>query len=67
MSTYFCDGIKEVTLLNGVARPDLIARTNADIVYHGPAFALLDYDSKGMSAAVAAECWSAPMAFWALC
>jgi hypothetical protein len=42
-------------LNNGVARPDLIARSNADIVYRGPAFALLDYDSKGMSAAVAAE------------
>ena len=38
-----------------MARPDLIARTNANIVYHGPAFALLDYDSKGMPAAVAAE------------
>ena len=42
-------------LVNGVARPDIIARTGANIVYHGPAFALLDYDSKGMPAAVAAE------------
>ena len=42
-------------LVNGVARPDIIARTGANIVYHGPAFALLDYDSKGMPTAVAAE------------
>ena len=44
-------------LINGVARPDLIARTGANIIYHGgqPAFALLDYDSKGMPTAVAAE------------
>ena len=42
-------------LVNGVARPDIIARTGANIVYRGPAFALLDYDSKGMPAAVAAE------------
>ena len=42
-------------LLNGTARPDLIARTGANIVYHGPAFALLDFDTKGMPAAVAAE------------
>ena len=53
-------------LVNGVARPDIIARTGANIVYHGPAFALLDYDSKGMPAAVAAELqraggfWPAP-------
>src|SRR5262249_18451593 len=31
------------------------ARTNANIVYHGPAFALLDYDSKGMPATVRIE------------
>ena len=37
------------------ARPDIIARTSANIVYRGPAFALLDYDSKGMPPAVAAE------------
>ena len=42
-------------LANGVARPDLIARTGANIVYHGPAFALLDFDTKGMPAGVAAE------------
>ena len=42
-------------LVNGAARPDIIARTGANIVYHGPAFALLDYDSKGMPAGVAAE------------
>jgi hypothetical protein len=42
-------------LLNAVARPDTIARTGSNIIYHGPAFALLDYDSKGMPTAVAAE------------
>jgi hypothetical protein len=41
--------------LNGVARSDLIARTGASIRYCGPAFALLDHDSKGMPPAVAAE------------
>ena len=34
-------------LLNGAARPDIIARTGANIVYHGPAFALIDFDTKG--------------------
>jgi hypothetical protein len=42
-------------LVDGVARPHIIARTGSNFVYRGPAFALLDYDSKGMSAAVAAE------------
>jgi hypothetical protein len=42
-------------LLNGAARPDTIARTGSNIIYHGPAYALLDFDSKGMPAAVAAE------------
>ena len=42
-------------LVDGVARPDVIARTGANIVYHGPAFALLDFDTKGMPAGVAAE------------
>jgi hypothetical protein len=44
-------------LINGVMRPDIIARTGANIIYRGgqPAFALLDYDSKGMPAAVEAE------------
>ena len=41
--------------VNGAARPDIIARTGANIVYYGPAFALLDYDSKAMPAGVAAE------------
>ena len=36
-----------------MARPDIIARTGANIIYRGPAFALLDYDSKGMPTAVA--------------
>ena len=34
-------------LVNGVARPDIIARTGANIIYHGPAFALLDYRQQG--------------------
>jgi hypothetical protein len=34
--------------LNGVARDDIIARTAANIVYRGPAFALLDFDTKAM-------------------
>jgi hypothetical protein len=42
-------------LMNGAARPDVIARTGSNIVYQGPALALLDYDTKGMPAAVAAE------------
>jgi DNA polymerase I-like protein with 3'-5' exonuclease and polymerase domains len=42
-------------LVNGLARPNIIARTGANIIYRGPAFALLDYDSKGISTAVAAE------------
>ena len=42
-------------LLNGVARPDLITRTSANIVYGGPAYGLLDFDSKGMPASVTAE------------
>ena len=36
------------TLMNGAARPDIIARTGSNIIHNGPAFALLDYDSKGM-------------------
>jgi hypothetical protein len=35
--------------------PDIIARSSDSIVYHGPAFVLLDYDTKGMPASVAAE------------
>jgi hypothetical protein len=34
--------------LNGDARKDMIARTCRHLVYRGPAFALIDYDSKGM-------------------
>jgi hypothetical protein len=43
--------------LNGGAHPDLIARTVTDIVYRPgqTAFALLDYDTKGMPPEVAAE------------
>ena len=42
-------------LLNGTAQPHLIARIGANIVYQGPAFTLIDFDSKGVPAAVAAE------------
>ena len=42
-------------LANGAARPDVIARTGSNIVYRGPAFALLDFDSKAMPAGAAAE------------
>ena len=48
-------GVATKKTVNGAARPDIIARTGANIVYHGPAFALLDYDSKAMPAGVAAE------------
>jgi DNA polymerase I-like protein with 3'-5' exonuclease and polymerase domains len=41
--------------VNGFARPDIIARTGANILYRGPAFALLDFDTKAMPAVVAAE------------
>ena len=34
--------------LNGDPRKDMIARTGRHLVYRGPAFALIDYDSKGM-------------------
>jgi hypothetical protein len=54
------DQVKVVTkakLLNGVAQPDLIARTSANIIYREgqPAFALLDFDTKGMPPDVVAE------------
>ena len=53
------DQVKVVTKdkLNGVAQPNVIARTAADIHYREqqPAFALLDSDSKGMPPEVAAE------------
>ena len=51
------DKVKVATAkkLNDVARPDIIARTSANIIYQGPAFALLDFDTKGMPPAVAAE------------
>ena len=41
--------------LNGHARPDVIARTGSDILYckGQPAFALLDFDTKGMPHGVA--------------
>src|SRR5262245_61911273 len=58
LSTDLPDRVEVTTkqrLVNGVARPDVIARTGSNIIYHGPAFALLDYDSKGMPTAVAAE------------
>jgi hypothetical protein len=44
-------------LLNGVARPNVIARTADAVTYREgkPAFALIDTDSKGMPAAVKAK------------
>ena len=43
--------------LNGVARPDVIARTGGNIVFRPgqPALALLDFDTKGMPSEVAAQ------------
>ena len=53
------DQVEVVTkkLLNGVAQPDIIARTGDAIVYREgqPAFALLDFDTKGMPPDVAAK------------
>src|SRR5262249_29777490 len=42
-------------VVNGVAQPNIIARTGANITYRGPAFALLDFDSKGMPTSVEAR------------
>ena len=47
-------------LVNGVARPDIIARTGANIVYHGPAFALLDYRQQGHAGRCRGRACSAP-------
>ena len=43
--------------LNGVTQPNIIARSGDDIIYraNNPAFALIDFDSKGMPAKVAAK------------
>ena len=48
---------EHVAQLNGIAPPDIIARTAANIVFEQDreAFALLDYDSKGMPLGVAEE------------
>jgi hypothetical protein len=42
-------------LVNGAPQPDIIARTGSNIIYNGPAYALLDFDTKGMPTAVATE------------
>jgi hypothetical protein len=42
-------------LVNGAGQPHIIARTGDNITYQGSAFALLDYDTKGMPPGVAAE------------
>jgi hypothetical protein len=49
--------VTKAKLLNGVAQSDLIARTKDNIVYREgqPAFALLDFDTKGMPDGVVAE------------
>src|SRR6516162_5297692 len=49
------DKVQVVTKRELNGQPDVIARTGSNIIYHGRAFALLDYDSKGMPTAVAAE------------
>src|SRR6516165_3885499 len=49
------DKVQVVTKRELNGQPDVIARTGTNIVYHGLAFALLDYDSKGMPSTVAAE------------
>jgi hypothetical protein len=41
--------------LNGVVQPNIIARTGGNIVYDGPAFTLLDYDTTAMRADVEAK------------
>jgi hypothetical protein len=50
------DVVTKAKLANGVARPDLIARTGTNIIFRKgePAFALLDFDTKGMPPSVAA-------------
>jgi hypothetical protein len=53
LRTDLLDQVKVVTkaeLLNGIAQPNIIARTGNNIIYRTglPAFALLDYDTKGM-------------------
>jgi predicted P-loop ATPase len=45
----------KASLMNGVAQPNLIARSGEYIVYDGPALTLIDYDTKGMPPTVAAE------------
>jgi len=49
------DKVQVVTKRELNGQPDVIARTGSDIIYHGPAVILLDYDSRGMPPAVAAE------------
>ena len=49
------DKVQVVTKRKLNGQPDVIARTGSDIIYHGPAVILLDYDSRGMPGAVAAE------------
>ena len=60
LRTGLLDEVKVVTkakLPNGVAQPNFIARTGANIIYREgqPALALLDFDTKGMAPDVAAE------------
>jgi hypothetical protein len=49
--------VTKAKLLNGAAQPNIIARTGNDIIYREgqAAFALLDFDTKGMPDNVAAE------------
>lgn len=47
--------VTKKALGNAAPRPDVAARTNNNLVYDGPAFALLDYDTKAMPVPVRAE------------
>jgi hypothetical protein len=49
--------VTKAKLVNGVAQPDIIARTKDNIAYREgqPAFALLDFDTKGMPDGVASK------------
>jgi hypothetical protein len=49
------DKVEIVTKRKSNGAANVIARTGVNIVYRGPAFALFDFDAKGMSPAVAAE------------
>jgi hypothetical protein len=47
--------VTEGALRNGAAKPGTVARTGEYLVYRGPAYTLLDFDTKGMPPAVKVE------------